>query len=131
MVALTKSNIFATMVVSNQKIKSKNKNKNKMENINIYANDVNLHQVSWKYYNSIKKKAMEQEFSWAGLLVSLSIAFFIVAISAQALNLAHKSIVSGQASGQQSNKQLYRLERIENNFSAPSYSQSHDFFNLV
>ena len=130
--ALTKSNIFATMVVSNQKNKeSKNKNKNKMENINIHANSVNLQYVSWKYYNSIKKKAMEQEFSWSGLLVSMSIAFFIVAISAQILSVAHQSVVNGQISGQQLNKQLYRLERMDNNFSAPSYSQSHEYFNLV
>lgn len=46
------------------------------------ANCFNLEQTGWKYYNTIRKKAMEQEFSWSGLLTGLSIAFFIVAISA-------------------------------------------------
>ena len=46
----------------------------------------------WKYYNSIKKKAMEQEFSWSGLLISLSIAFFIVLLCAQILNITYNSI---------------------------------------
>ncbi len=42
----------------------------------------NLERIGWKYYNTIRKKAVEQEFSWSGLLISLSIAFFIVALSA-------------------------------------------------
>jgi len=46
------------------------------------AGCLNLRHIGWKYYNSIKKKAVEQEFSWSGLLTGLSIAFFIVAISA-------------------------------------------------
>jgi len=48
--------------------------------------------IGWKYYNNIKKKAMEQEFSLSGLLISLSIAFFIVIISASGLSLANKSL---------------------------------------
>ena len=48
--------------------------------------------IGWKYYNNIKKKAMEQEFSLSGLLISLSIAFFIVVIAASGLNIAHKSL---------------------------------------
>ncbi len=101
-----------------------------MENINIYANSANLPHVSWKYYNSIKKKAMEQEFSWSGLLVSLSIAFFVVVISAQILNFAYQSTVNGSKSKPALNKQLYRIERIENNF-LQSYSQHYKNFNLV
>lgn len=102
-----------------------------MENINIHANSANLHYISWQYYNSIKKKAMEQGFSWSGLLVSLSIAFFVVIISAQILNFAHNSIISRQNSEQQLNQQLFRLERMENNFLAPAYSQHYENFNLV
>lgn len=45
----------------------------------------------WKYYNTIKKKAMEQEFSWSGLLISLSIAFFIVLLCAQILSFTYES----------------------------------------
>jgi hypothetical protein len=48
---------------------------------------------SWKSYKEIKKKAMEKEFSWAGLALSLSIAFFIVASSAFALRLVHESMM--------------------------------------
>ncbi len=49
-------------------------------------------QIGWKYYNSIKKKAMEQEFSWAGLALSLSIAFFIVIMAASVLNFFYESL---------------------------------------
>ncbi len=48
--------------------------------------------IGWKYYNNIKKKAMEQEFSFSGLLISLSIAFFIVIIMSSSLSLAYKSL---------------------------------------
>ena len=56
----------------------------------------NIRQNGWKYYNSIKKKAMEQKFSWAGLLLSMSIAFFIVAITAYSLSLLHISFKKTQ-----------------------------------
>ncbi len=36
------------------------------------------HSFGWKSYQIIRKKAMEQELSWSGLMISLSIAFFIV-----------------------------------------------------
>ena len=51
-----------------------------------------LDQIGWRHYNSIKKKAMEQEFSWSGLGLSLSIAFFIVITAAFSLNLMFNSI---------------------------------------
>ena len=56
------------------------------------ANCFNLEHIGWKNYNTIKKKAMEQEFSWSGLLISLSIAFFIVIISALFLNFIFNSV---------------------------------------
>jgi hypothetical protein len=52
--------------------------------------------LGWKYYNIIRKKAMEQEFSWSGLIVSLSIAFFIVISMALLLNILHGYIEKGQ-----------------------------------
>jgi len=52
----------------------------------------NLGHIGWKYYNTIKKKAVEQEFSWSGLFISLSIAFFIVAVSAFMLKFILLSI---------------------------------------
>lgn len=66
--------------------------------------------IGWKYYNTIKKKAMEQEFSWSGLLISLSIAFFIVLISAGILSLMQKSIISAQGHERYINQKVYRLE---------------------
>jgi len=48
--------------------------------------DIKLGHINWKQYNIIKKKAMEQEFSWSGLVLSLSIAFFIVIFSAYVLS---------------------------------------------
>jgi len=60
-----------------------------MANINTSAN---IGFIGWKHYNQVLKKAMEQEFSWFGLLISLSIAFFIVLFSAIILNLAYQSI---------------------------------------
>ncbi len=56
------------------------------------ASDINLDHVGWRYYNQIRKKAMEQEFSWFGLLVNLSIAFFIVISSAFCLSCLQKSV---------------------------------------
>ena len=49
-------------------------------------NDIKLSHFDWKQYNVIKKKAMEQEFSWSGLVLSLSIAFFVVIFSAYILS---------------------------------------------
>ncbi len=45
---------------------------------NEYLNRSQFYYIGWKYYNTIRKKAMESEFSWSGLGISLSIAFFIV-----------------------------------------------------
>jgi hypothetical protein len=54
----------------------------------------NLEQIGWKHYNFTRKKAMEQEFSWSGLLISLSIAFFIVIASATVLSSINHSIAA-------------------------------------
>jgi len=56
-----------------------------------------MEQISWRYYNKLKKKAMEQEFSWSGLVLSLSIAFFIVIVSAILLSLAYNSFTISAA----------------------------------
>ena len=65
------------------------------------ANCYSLEQTGWKYYNTIRKKAVEQEFSWSGLLISLSIAFFVIIVSASVLNLINRSIAADQG-GQKS-----------------------------
>jgi len=60
-------------------------------NINTHAN-IGFYYIGWRYYNKIRKKAMEQEFSWSGLLISLSIAFFIVISAAFFLNFVYQSL---------------------------------------
>lgn len=62
---------------------------------------LDLRHIGWKSYNLISKKAMEQEFSWTGLSISLFIAFFIVFASAQALSMIYFSRESGAAQAQE------------------------------
>ncbi len=55
-------------------------------------NSLNLEShIGWRYYNRLKKKAMAQEFSIAGLVISLSIAFFIVISAALVLSFVYNS----------------------------------------
>lgn len=69
-----------------------------------------LRQIGWKSYNTIKKKAMEQEFSWSGLSISLSIAFFVAFSSSYSLNLAYKSIASKINTNAEPTQRVYFLE---------------------
>ncbi|KKQ62244.1 MAG: hypothetical protein US81_C0001G0035 [Parcubacteria group bacterium GW2011_GWE2_38_18] len=72
-----------------------------------------LGHLTWKSYNSIKKKAMEQEFSMSGLVLSLSIAFFISLASAQLLSIAYQTTVSNQVSAKfQDSQKIYHLESL-------------------
>jgi len=82
-----------------------------MINARIQADYLNLGNFGWKYYNSIKKKAMEQEFSWSGLIISLSIAFFIVIACAQGLSLLYQSIEADKAHRQTFESKIYQLEK--------------------
>jgi len=84
-----------------------------MKKINKGLKGHGLSHLTWKSYNSIKKKAMEQEFSWSGLTLSLSIAFFISIGSAQALNLTYQSVVN-KAELKQEAKRVYQIELVEN-----------------
>jgi len=70
--------------------------KNQADCFNLEQTGLSAGQAGERYYNSIRKKAVEQEFSWPGLLISLSIAFFVVIISALALNFVNHSVASGQ-----------------------------------
>ncbi|MDD5032118.1 MAG: hypothetical protein PHR36_03680 [Patescibacteria group bacterium] len=84
-----------------------------MINSNILANNSGLNFIGWKSYNRIKKKAMEQEFSWSGLIVSLSIAFFIVIASAQILSAVYQSMEEAKLKNNLVNQNIYRLESAE------------------
>ena len=73
-----------------------------------------FNRVGWKYYNKIKKKAMEQEFSWSGLVVSLSIAFFVVIAVSFSLNLVYQSIAK-VASQSNVGEKAYSFEVVYDN----------------
>ncbi|HAM88213.1 MAG: hypothetical protein US83_C0010G0032 [Candidatus Falkowbacteria bacterium GW2011_GWC2_38_22] len=83
--------------------------------INTYVSPINetatKSQIGWKYYNSIKKKALESEFSLSGLILSISIAFFIVLITAYSLSLLHTSYKNTQIQNT-INKNIYSLEKF-------------------
>ncbi|MDD5291538.1 MAG: hypothetical protein PHZ04_05595 [Patescibacteria group bacterium] len=84
-----------------------------MENINILAKTSGFNFIGWKSYNQIKKKAMEQEFSWSGLIISLSIAFFVVLASAQILSTVYQSMEKARQEKNLVNQNIYRLESKE------------------
>jgi hypothetical protein len=69
--------------------------------------------IGWKYYSKIKKKAMEQEFSWVGLFISLSIAFFVVITSVYILNAIYLSIEKNILIFDQKSARIYKLENID------------------
>ena len=56
---------------------------------------------------------MEQEFSWSGLILSLSIAFFVVLASAQILSTVYQSIEKSRQEKNLVNQNIYHLESIE------------------
>jgi hypothetical protein len=74
------------------------------------AHAFNLGHIGWKYYNTIRKKAVEQEFSWSGLIISLSIAFFVVTISASALSFINHMIESQKQNQSMINKNIELLK---------------------
>ena len=83
-----------------------------MENIQVGANEFGFEHIGWRYYNKIRKKAMEQEFSWSGLLISMSIAFFVVIITAFSLNFLYNSVNTTHIHKQLLNQKIYRLEAM-------------------
>jgi len=59
----------------------------------MFNNPVSEKRIGWKQsYELLRKKAMEQELSISGLVVSLSIAFFIVGVSAGLLNMVYHAL---------------------------------------
>lgn len=56
---------------------------------------------------------MEQEFSWSGLILSLSIAFFVVLASAQILSTVYQSMEKARQEKNLVNQNIYRLESKE------------------
>ena len=56
---------------------------------------------------------MEQEFSWSGLIISLSIAFFVVLASAQILSVVYQTMEKAKQENNLVNQNIYRLESAE------------------
>lgn len=78
-----------------------------------HSDDFLLDHSGWRYYNSIKKKAMEQEFSWFGFLLGMSIAFFIVVLAAFSLNFLYQSLNHEDNVLKQ---KIFRLEAQNSNY---------------
>ena len=81
-----------------------------MANASAKIESFHLQPISWKSYNHIKKKAMEQEFSWSGLLISLAIAFFVVIACAQGLKVIYHSVDTAAKTQSTNTNFLYKLE---------------------
>ncbi len=89
-------------------------------NLNTYykKNSLNLEShIGWRYYNRFKKKAMDQKFSIAGLVVSLSIAFFIVISTALVLSFAYNSFQGSNT----------KLEAVQGNI---YFQESQDAYSM-
>ena len=74
--------------------------------MSVASSQLYSHSVSWKSYQLLKKKAMEQELSWSGLIISLSIAFFVVAGCAITLRMIATSLEEAQASKKNGQEQV-------------------------
>lgn len=82
----------------------RNKNKN-MSSVSSHTHAFS-HSFGWKSYRLLRKKAMEQELSWSGLIISISIAFFIVATCATALRVIVTSLEEKKNSGAPQNERV-------------------------
>jgi hypothetical protein len=102
------------------------------------------HSFGWKSYTLLKKKAMEQELSWSGLIISLSIAFFIVAGCAATLRMFVTSIEAAKNESFQKNERVIdSLYIVDSLFGIPTanaaaaipyqaqVSKSTDFINIT
>jgi hypothetical protein len=82
-----------------------------MQNQNMITSGYdNFNYGGWKSYNKINKKAMEQEFSAAGLFISLSIAFFIVLASSMILNSIFLSLKNENQNENFIKQKFYKFE---------------------
>ena len=101
-----------------------------MSEVNIEVNKPNFGFIGWKSYNSIKKKAMEQKFSWSGLILSLSIAFFIIIFSSLLLNFLHNSLNTAKQHEYFMNQKIYYLESV-NHINKEAKSNYYDIEHVI
>jgi len=66
---------------------------------------------TWKSFAGLQKKAMEQEFTWSGFIISLSIAFFIVGTSSATLNALYLKFEPTQPIYKTNTTKIYILEK--------------------
>lgn len=65
---------------------------------------------------------MEQEFSWTGLLLSLSIAFFVVIFSAFCLGFLHSVVLQAHNNSQKLIQQEKKIEIQAKNYLPVDFS---------
>jgi hypothetical protein len=73
-----------------------------------------LRDLGWKDYNLIKKQAIAEEFSFSGLILSLSIAFFIVIASAMVMAIIYISINSSKNVSYSTDTQYALVNKVLN-----------------
>lgn len=83
--------------------------------------EIKLSHVNWRQYNLIKKKAMEQEFSWSGLVLSLSIAFFVVIGAALILSSFYSVLEKKSINFSENSKNHIYYESVINSDFSDSY----------
>ncbi len=59
--------------------------------LNTQSRGLDVYRIGWRYYKKIKKKAVDSKSGTVGFAVGLSIAFFVVIITAFALKLLYIS----------------------------------------
>jgi len=101
-----------------------------MISANLSADRFFFRQIGWKSYNHIRKKAMEQEFSWSGLIISVSIAFFIVCALAQVLYMVEQT-VEKEMGDNNLNKNIYKLEDQIIQSVLKNKEKNQNFFNNI
>ena len=73
-------------------------------------------QMTWKSFTGLHKKAMEQEFTWSGFIISLSIAFFIVSLTGASLASLCASLEPLRQEAKNNTSKIYILEKNSKNF---------------
>lgn len=62
--------------------------------------------ATWKSYSDLRKKAVEQEFTWGGFVISLSIAFLFVFSGSVGLNALYEKTLDRNPSYPESSHTL-------------------------
>lgn len=76
--------------------------------------------ATWKSYADLRKKAVEQEFTWGGFVLSLSIAFLFVFSGASGFNALYENTLNKNIDVKESAKTLL-LEKVPDNSLASSF----------